>query len=57
MMPLAASTVGRIADTLKPWPFDRIYGAFPGRQVMAGGAHAVERSAARYVAVLEGRRS
>ncbi|MFZ0762782.1 MBL fold metallo-hydrolase [Bradyrhizobium sp.] len=54
MMPLAARTVRRIADTLKPWPFDRIYGAFPGRQVMSGGAEVVERSAARYIELLEG---
>lgn len=54
MMPLAGATVRRIADTLKPWPFDRIYGAFPGRQVMSGGAEVVERSAARYIELLEG---
>ena len=57
MMPLAAVTVRRIAGTLAPWRFDRIYGAFPGRQVMAGGARAVERSAARYIELLEGRHS
>jgi len=57
MMPLAAATVRRIADTLKPRAFDRIYGAFPGRQVMAGGAQAVQRSAARYIELLEGRQS
>jgi hypothetical protein len=49
MMPLAAATVLRIAATLSPWRFDRIYGAFPGRQVMAGGAGAVQRSAKRYI--------
>ncbi|OIQ69201.1 hypothetical protein GALL_491980 [mine drainage metagenome] len=57
MMPLAAATVRRIADTLAPWRFDRIYGAFPGRQVMAGGAQAVQGSAARYIELLEGRQS
>jgi hypothetical protein len=55
MMPLAAATVRRIAGTVMPWRFDRIYGAFPGRQVMTGGARAVERSAARYIELLEGR--
>ena len=55
MMPLAGGTVRRIADTLNPFPFERIYGAFPGRQVMAGGAQAVERSAARYIELLESR--
>ena len=54
MMPLSGSTVRRIADALKPWPFDRIYGAFPGRQVMADGAGAVQRSAARYIELLAG---
>src|SRR5665647_2377924 len=54
MMPLSAATVRRIADTLAPWGFERIYGAFPGRQVTAGGARAVERSAARYIELLEG---
>ena len=48
MMPLAGVTVRRIADTIKPWPFQRIYGAFPGRQVMADGARAGERSAALF---------
>jgi hypothetical protein len=57
MMPLAAATVRRIADTLAPWQFDRIYGAFPGRQVMIGGAQAVKRSATRYIELLEGRQS
>jgi hypothetical protein len=55
MVPLAGVTVRRIADTLKPWPFERIYGAFPGRQVMADGARAVEQSAARYIELLQSR--
>jgi glyoxylase-like metal-dependent hydrolase (beta-lactamase superfamily II) len=53
MMPLAAATVRRIAETVAPWRFERVYGAFPGRQVMAGGAQAVQRSAARYIELLE----
>jgi glyoxylase-like metal-dependent hydrolase (beta-lactamase superfamily II) len=52
MMPLSAAAVRRIADTLVPWRFDRIYGAFPGRQVPSGAADAVKRSAARYVELL-----
>jgi len=54
MIPLAAATVRRIAGTLAPWRFERIYGAFPGRQVTADGAAAVQRSAARYIELLEG---
>jgi len=57
MMPLAAGTVRRIADTLAPWRFDRVYGAFPGRQVMANGARAVQQSAARYIELLAGSQS
>jgi hypothetical protein len=52
MMPLSAATVRRIAGTLAPWRFERIYGAVPGRRVMADGARAVERSAARYIELL-----
>jgi hypothetical protein len=54
MLPLSAATVRRIAETLAPWPFERIYGAFPGRQVTADGARAVARSAARYIDLLSG---
>jgi hypothetical protein len=54
MMPLSAATVQRIAGALSPWRFDRIYGAFPGREVMTGAARVVQRSAARYIELLEG---
>jgi glyoxylase-like metal-dependent hydrolase (beta-lactamase superfamily II) len=54
MMPLSGPTVRRIADTLAAWKFDRIYGAFPGRQVLSGGWEAVARSAARFVELLKG---
>jgi glyoxylase-like metal-dependent hydrolase (beta-lactamase superfamily II) len=54
MMPLSAATVRRIADSLRPWAFERVYGAFTGRQVMSNGAQAVQRSAARYIELLQG---
>jgi len=54
MMPLSARTVRRIADTLASWNFDRIYGAFPGRQVISNAAHAVQRSAGRYIELVNG---
>jgi glyoxylase-like metal-dependent hydrolase (beta-lactamase superfamily II) len=54
MMPLSAAAVGRIAGTLAAWNFDRIYGAFPGRQVTRDGARAVKQSAARYIELLNG---
>ena len=52
MMPLSANTVRRIADTLASRKFDRVYGAFPGRQVMSNAASAVEKSAERYIELL-----
>jgi hypothetical protein len=55
MMPLSASVVRRIADTAAAWRFERIYGAFPGRNVMGDGNAVVERSAERYIGLLSGR--
>ena len=52
MMPLSERIVRRIADAAASWRFDRIYGAFPGRNVMADGNAAVERSAKRYIELL-----
>ena len=52
MMPLSERVVRRIADTAAAWRFERIYGAFPGRNVMADGNAVVERSARRYIALL-----
>jgi len=38
-MPLACGDGPAVSRrTVAPWRFDRIYGAFPGRQVMTGGA-------------------
>ncbi|WNO54376.1 MBL fold metallo-hydrolase [Stakelama saccharophila] len=54
MMPLSAGSVRRIAHMLAPWRFERIYGAFAGREVLADGNGVVARSAARYVELLEG---
>jgi hypothetical protein len=55
MMPLSERVVRRIADTAASWRFERIYGAFPGRNVMADGNAAVERSANRYIDLLNDR--
>ena len=54
MLPLSAGTVRRIDSALKPWAFDRIYGAFDGKQVLNDAKQAVSQSAARYVELLEG---
>ncbi|HJT90261.1 MAG TPA: hypothetical protein VJ732_20460 [Bryobacteraceae bacterium] len=48
-IPLAPAAVRRIVEILRPYPFDRIYGAFPHRTVGAGGTEVLERSAERYL--------
>jgi len=45
--------VRRIADSVRPFAFERIYGAWDGRQVSSGGKDAVDRSAERYIRFLE----
>ena len=54
MLPLSAKTVRRIAETLEPWGFDRLYGAFDGKTVSHDAKNVVMRSAARYVGLLQG---
>jgi hypothetical protein len=48
-VPLSAREVERIAVTLQPWPFDRLYGAFWSSVVEAEATSVVKRSAERYV--------
>jgi len=49
LIPLPASAVRRIAERVRPFAFERIYGAWDGRRVAAGGQDAVERSVERYI--------
>ncbi|MDQ6673298.1 MAG: MBL fold metallo-hydrolase [Chloroflexota bacterium] len=53
LIPLPAASVRRIRDSVRPFAFERIYGAWDGRRVSAGGKDAVERSAERYIRFLE----
>jgi len=55
LVPLAASTVRRIAAAIEPYPFERIYGAWWPRVILSDGKAAVKRSVDRYLAALEGR--
>ncbi len=54
MMPLPAAEIRRIVQRLSPWSFERIYGAFLGQDVPADGKGILQRSARRYVELLEG---
>jgi hypothetical protein len=56
LIPLPPATVERMVAALEPFEFDRIYGAWWDRFILADAHDAVRRSAARYVqAVTEGR--
>jgi hypothetical protein len=49
LIPLPASAIERIRQVLRPYPFERIYGAWDGRVVTVEGSDAIERSADRYL--------
>jgi glyoxylase-like metal-dependent hydrolase (beta-lactamase superfamily II) len=53
LIPLPADAVRRIANSVRPFAFERIYGAWDGRTVNSAGKDAVERSAQRYIRFLE----
>lgn len=54
VIPLDAAAVRRIVAAVEPYPFDRLYGGWRGSIVAADAKGAVERSAARYIARIEG---
>jgi glyoxylase-like metal-dependent hydrolase (beta-lactamase superfamily II) len=54
LVPLAAAEVETIVERLRPYPFERLYGAWNGRVVVADGFAAVERSARRYIGRIRG---
>lgn len=48
-IPLDPGSVRRMADMVKPYRFDRVYGAFPGGIVPDRGGEVVQESADRYI--------
>ena len=56
LIPLDEATVLDIATRVERFEFDRVYGGWWGRVVVADGAAAIRRSADRYVARLNGQR-
>jgi glyoxylase-like metal-dependent hydrolase (beta-lactamase superfamily II) len=52
LIPLSEAAVRRIAASVRPFAFERIYGAWDGRHVQSAGNDAVERSAERYIRFL-----
>ena len=55
LIPLSAATVADIAARMRPYRYERIYGAWPGRVVTIEGPQSVERSAERCIRRLETR--
>jgi hypothetical protein len=53
LIPLGPAAIRQIVESLKPFAFDRLYGAFPDQVVKSDAKAAVERSAARYLKMLE----
>ena len=49
LIPLSAVEVQGIVGALDPYPYDRIYGGWWGRNIMSGAKEAVERSTERYI--------
>jgi glyoxylase-like metal-dependent hydrolase (beta-lactamase superfamily II) len=54
LIPLPEQAVARIADALRPLPFETVHGAWWGRLVPRDGREVVLRSAARYARALHG---
>ena len=48
-IPLNAPTVKKIVEAVRPFAFDRIYGAFPDLTIQSSGKEVIERSAERYL--------
>lgn len=53
-LPLSTGVVERIVERLSPYRFERIYGAFPEREISTDGEAALRRSADRYLAAISG---
>jgi len=55
-IPLGAAAVRRIGAALAPYRFERIYGAFRDRNVLARGNEVVGQSVERYLRAIGGQR-
>ena len=53
-IPLSAPRVEGVVNSLKPYKFDRVHGAFTDRTIWSDGKGVVERSAERYLKIIRG---
>jgi hypothetical protein len=51
-IPVNAATVGRIVAAVEPFPFDQIYGAWFGQNILSDAKQALHHSAERYIAAI-----
>jgi hypothetical protein len=54
IIPLSAPRVEGVVNSLKPYAFDRIHGAFADRTIWSDGKGVLERSADRYLKIIRG---
>jgi hypothetical protein len=52
LIPLGPAAIKQIVRSLKPFAFERLYGAFPDQVVQTDAMGAVERSAERYLSMI-----
>jgi hypothetical protein len=53
-IPMSAPAVARIGDTLEPYAFDVLYGAWFDRTIPQDGKNVIRRSVKRYIAAIQG---
>jgi hypothetical protein len=53
-IPLSGPSVEGVVNSLKPYAFDRVHGAFNDRTIWSDGKGVVERSAERYLKIIRG---
>jgi hypothetical protein len=53
-IPLSGPSVEGVVNSLKPYAFDRVHGAFNDRTIWSDGMGVVERSAERYLKIIRG---
>jgi hypothetical protein len=54
LIPLGVAAIKQVVKSLRPFAFDRLYGAFPEQVVKTDAKDVVERSADRYLKMIEG---
>jgi hypothetical protein len=53
LIPLSAAKVTTLVNTVEPFAFERIYGAWWERTILEGAQEAVHRSAERYIGAIQ----